>query len=180
MTCWISDRPTDWLTDWLTLWVSDQPMVWLTDWLTGWLAKLLTDVHVINDLLTDWQADQLSDWWSEWLPNCWTDRLTAYWLNSINQLLIFISSWFWHGNKWPTAWNAICGPHTYSNSYSITRSHGRYESDQVVFTVFCFNRKQPKKNCLTFNPWEWLASNFSHQHQCWHKHWGHEKKGNDH
>ena len=26
-----------------------------------------------------------------------------------------------------------------------------------------------------YNPWQWHASNFSWHHQCWIKHWGHEK-----
>ena len=35
-------------------------------------------------------------------------------------------------------------------------------------------------NYKPFNPWKWLASNFSFQYHPWIKHWGHnENKGND-
>ena len=34
--------------------------------------------------------------------------------------------------------------------------------------------------CLPFDPWEWLASNFSSQHHPWIMCKGYKNKGNDH
>ena len=97
-TCWSTDIPNDYLTNWLIGWLTDRlanwmddkqfdwltdrqmlwpwPKDWLTDGLTGWLAGRLTNWQRLTDRKTDWLTDGPTEWMAD-LPTDWqADKLT--------------------------------------------------------------------------------------------------------
>ena len=77
-TCWSTDLPNDYLTNWLIGWLTDRLANWMDDKQFDWLTDRQTDRQMLwpwlKDWLTDWWTNRLTGWLTDWLTN-W-QRLT--------------------------------------------------------------------------------------------------------
>ena len=73
-TCWSTDIPNDYLTNWLIGWLTDRLANWMDDKQFDWLTDRQTDAMTMTEKLTDWWTNRLTDWLTDWLTN-W-QRLT--------------------------------------------------------------------------------------------------------
>ena len=73
-TCWSTDIPNDYLTNWLIGWLTDRLANWMDDKQFDWLTDRQTDAMTMTEKLTDWWSNRLTDWLTDWLTN-W-QRLT--------------------------------------------------------------------------------------------------------